>query len=163
MRSNNNYGSRAARARGFTGLWTVLVMGLVAIMAQAAEAHRAYVANSDTKDFSVADRDTNKVVGKPIPVWRSPRGVAITPDEKHVYVTNVGDNTVSVIDTEKSMMVDKVGLSPNGVAVKPGGKKAQCPRIIRARWACCSPNGPCVRLCREFRRQQRFGDRREVS
>jgi hypothetical protein len=29
MRSNNSNGSRAARARGFTGLWTVLVMGLV--------------------------------------------------------------------------------------------------------------------------------------
>jgi len=119
-------------------------MGLVAsvTMARPAEAHRAYVANSDSKDVLV-DRDTNK----PIPVGRSPREVAVTPDGKHLYVTNVGENTVSVIDTDKTMVVGKVGLWPNGVAVKPGGKKAQSPRIIHVRWACCSSNGQCIRLC----------------
>jgi len=118
MRSNDSNGSRAARARSFTGLWTVLVMGLVAsvTVARPAEAHRAYVANSDSKDVSVIDRDTNKVVGEPI----------------------------------------KVVLAPNGVAVNPDGKKAQCHRIIRVRWACCYQNGRCIRLCHEFRRQTTF-------
>jgi YVTN family beta-propeller protein len=142
MRSNNSNGSRVARARGFTGLWTVLVMGLVAsaTMARPAEVHRAFVANSDSKDVLVIDRDTNK----PIPVGHSPREVAVIPDGKHLYVANVGDNTVSVIDTDKNMVV---GLWLNGVAVKPSGKKAQSPRIIHVRWACCSTNGQCVRLC----------------
>ena len=96
-------------------------MGLVAsvTMARPAEAHRAYVANSDSKDVSVIDTEKYMVVSEPI----------------------------------------KVGLSPNGVAVNPDGKKAQCHRIIRVRWACCSQNGQCIRLCHEFRRQQRFGDR----
>lgn len=84
MRSNNSNGSRAFRARGFTGLWTVLVIGLVAsvTMARPAEAHRAYVTNSDSKD-------------------------------------------VSVIDTERNMVMGKVGLSPNGVTVKPRRTRAQ--------------------------------------
>jgi YVTN family beta-propeller protein len=131
MRSNNSNGSRDARAQGFTGLWTVLAIGLVAsiAMARPTEAHRAYVTNSDSTDVSVIDRDTNKVVGNPIPVRRSPSGLTSTSDGKHVYVTNVGDNTVSVIDTEKNMVVGepiKLGFSPNGVAVNPDGKKAQC-------------------------------------
>jgi YVTN family beta-propeller protein len=105
MRSNNSNGGRVARARGFTGLWTVLVMGLVAsaTMARPAEVHRAFVANSDSKDVLVIDRDTNK----PIPVRHSPREVAVIPDGKH----------------------------------------PQSPRIIHVRWACCSTNGQCVRLC----------------
>jgi hypothetical protein len=44
-----------------------------------------------------------------------------------------------VIDAEKYLAVGepiKRGLSPNGVAVNPDGKKAQCHRIIRGRWAC---------------------------
>jgi YVTN family beta-propeller protein len=86
-------------------------MGLVAsvTMARPAEAHRAYVANSDSKDVSVIDTEKYMVVSEPI----------------------------------------KVGLSPNGVAVNPDGKKAQCHRIIRVRWACCSQNGRCIRLCHE--------------
>ena len=43
---------------------------------------------------------------------RSPRGVAVNPDEKHVYVMNVGDNTVWVIDTEKNMVVRRLGFRP---------------------------------------------------
>ena len=34
-----------------------------------------------------------------IPVGATPRGVAVAPDGDHVYVTNSGSNTVSVIDT----------------------------------------------------------------
>jgi YVTN family beta-propeller protein len=39
--------------------------------------------------------------------------VAVTPDGKHVYVTNVGDNTVSVIDTETNKVKTiQMGKSP---------------------------------------------------
>ena len=38
-------------------------------------------------------------VSAPITVGNRPVRVAITPDGKHAYVTNIGDGTVSVITT----------------------------------------------------------------
>ena len=38
-------------------------------------------------------------VSAPITVGKNPIGVAITPDGKHAYVTNLDDGTVSVITT----------------------------------------------------------------
>ena len=38
-------------------------------------------------------------VSAPITVGNGPHGVAITPDGKHVYVTNSSEGTVSVITT----------------------------------------------------------------
>ena len=52
-------------------------------------------------------------------------GVAVTPDGKHVYVTNDGSNTVSVIRTATNTVVGlpiPAGLRPTGVAVTPDGK-----------------------------------------
>ena len=47
----------------------------------------------------------------------------MTPDGKHVYVTNLVSNSVSVIDTAGNMVVDTVQVaSPIGVAVTPDGK-----------------------------------------
>jgi YVTN family beta-propeller protein len=67
------------------------------------------------------------VVGTPIPVGTSPRGVAVTPDGKHAYVANVISNNVSVIDTSTNTAVGTpilVGDSPFLVAVAPDGKHA---------------------------------------
>jgi YVTN family beta-propeller protein/autotransporter-associated beta strand protein len=73
---------------------------------------------------SVINTTTNMVVGSPIPVGTSAVGIAITPDGKFVYVTNTGDNTVSVINTATNTAVDTipVGTGPGDVAVTPDGK-----------------------------------------
>jgi YVTN family beta-propeller protein len=66
------------------------------------------------------------VVGMPIPVGNSPAGVAVTPDGGKVYVTNLFDNTVSVIATTTNKVVGRpipVGGFPTGVAVTPDGRK----------------------------------------
>jgi YVTN family beta-propeller protein len=47
---------------------------------------------------SVIDTSTNKVIDT-IPVGHTPEGVAFNPMNKHMYVTNGADNTVSVIST----------------------------------------------------------------
>jgi YVTN family beta-propeller protein len=51
--------------------------------------------------------------------------VAVTPDGSKVYVANMGDGTVSVINTATSMVVATipVGTNPEGVAVSPDGSK----------------------------------------
>ena len=55
-----------------------------------------------------------------------PFGVAITPDGKFSYVTNLGDGMVSVIDTATNATVGSpitVGRQPRGVAITP------CPQL----------------------------------
>jgi YVTN family beta-propeller protein len=53
-------------------------------------------------------------------------GVAVTPDEEKVYVTNSDDNTVSVINTSKNAVIAtvNVGSVPVGIAVTPDGTRA---------------------------------------
>ena len=82
--------------------------------------------------MSVIDASSNTVVTT-VPVGANPTGVAVGPpnvtcstsgiDPVCVYVTNFGDNTVSVIDTDSNLVVATVavGASPEGVAVSPDG------------------------------------------
>ncbi len=62
-------------------------------------------------------------VSATITVGSNPRGVAITPDGTHVYVTNGGDGTVSVITTATGVVSAPitVGYGPFGVAITPDG------------------------------------------
>jgi len=70
------------------------------ILNQNAEAQPfAYVANQISHDVSVINTATNMIVGPPIPVGTTSRGVAITPDGTSAYVANQGSNNVTVIDT----------------------------------------------------------------
>src|SRR6516162_2325563 len=90
-------------------------------------AQNAYIMNQLDNTVSVIDTATNTVVGSPIPVGRSPFGVAVTPDGSKVYVANSLSGTVSVIDTATNTVVGSpiaVGNFPlGGVAVTPDGSK----------------------------------------
>ena len=57
-------------------------------------------------------------------VGSGPRSVAVAPDGRHVYVTLVNENTVSVIDTTLNAVVTTipVGSGPVDVAVAPDGR-----------------------------------------
>ncbi len=73
---------------------------------------------------------TGNTVVATVPVGDFADGVAVTPDEKHVYVTvfngamGVSNSNVSVIDTATNTVVATVavGSNPIGVAVTPDGK-----------------------------------------
>jgi YVTN family beta-propeller protein len=128
MDSNNSNGRRAAWARGFAALGAVLAMEL-GLMARPAEAAPfAYVTNQGDGTVSVIDTATNPPsVVATVTVGSDPVGVGVTPDGKHVYVTNgYPCNTVSVIDTATNppsvVATVAVGLHPLGVAVTPDGK-----------------------------------------
>jgi YVTN family beta-propeller protein len=60
-------------------------------------------------------------VSPPITVGTFPNQVAITPDGKRAYVTNTGDNTVSVITTATGAVSPPitVGKLPEGVVICP--------------------------------------------
>ncbi|HEX9099140.1 MAG TPA: YVTN family beta-propeller repeat-containing protein, partial [Candidatus Dormibacteraeota bacterium] len=69
--------------------------------------------------------------GIPIPVGTNPRGVAITPDGQTVYVTNLGDNTVTPIDvaTNTPSAPIPVGNDSLGVAMTPAPISVSAPSI----------------------------------
>ena len=70
---------------------------------------------------SVIDINTNTVVGNPIPVGIAPLAIAYDPVHQDMYVTNFGDDTVSVIDTTTNTVIDTipVGNVPLGIAYDP--------------------------------------------
>lgn len=56
-----------------------------------------------------------------IPVGINPRGLAVTPDSHHALVVNVGENTLTVIDTATAKVISTsfVGYTPDDVAIAP--------------------------------------------
>lgn len=65
---------------------------------------------------------SNKVVAT-IEVGSAPHGVAVSPDGKQVYVTNMLSNDLSVIDTtnNKELARIPIGQAPNGISLKTNG------------------------------------------
>ena len=70
------------------------------------------------------DTATNAVVAK-VAVGLHPAHVVVSPDGRFAYVTNGGDNTVSVIDTSAQRLVATipVGQFPHGLRISPDGKQ----------------------------------------
>ncbi len=87
---------------------------------------KVYVTNMGSDNVSVIDTATNKVTAN-VSVGKYPHGVAVTPDEKWVYVANHNTpiGTVSVINTTTNNVTDTiiVGNKPCGVAVNRDGTK----------------------------------------
>jgi YVTN family beta-propeller protein len=121
-----------------TVMATIPVVGEPQSIAITPDGKHGYITNVFDNTVSVIDTAKNTVVAK-IPVGDEPSGIAITPDANHspehdngsrrplAYVTNVLDNTVSVIDTASNTVVDTipVGDVPDaGVAFTPDGSRA---------------------------------------
>ncbi|MFH8629703.1 IPT/TIG domain-containing protein [Streptomyces lydicus] len=71
--------------------------------------------------------ETNEpLLADEIPVGHAPIVAAITPDGRHVYVTNFGSSSVSVIDTTTRRVITTIGVNsgPWGVTVAPDGLRA---------------------------------------
>lgn len=61
-----------------------------------------------------------------VSVGTNPKGLAITPDGKYLYVANIGSNTVSVINTATYAIIKTItGFDkPSSVTINPAGTKA---------------------------------------
>lgn len=66
-----------------------------------------------------------KIVAK-IPVGLHPAHVVLTPDGRFAYVTNGGDDSVSIVDATVRQVVAtiKVGAYPHGIRISPDGREA---------------------------------------
>jgi YVTN family beta-propeller protein len=71
------------------------------------------------------DTATDAVVAK-VPVGMHPAHVVVTSDGRTAYITNGGDNTVSVVNTAAQRVTEviPVGVSPHGLRISPDGKQA---------------------------------------
>lgn len=68
-----------------------------------------------------------KAIVATIPVGNIPEGIAITPNNQKVYVTNALDNTISVIDTRTNKVLGQpiqVGNYPANIAIMSNGQRA---------------------------------------
>jgi YVTN family beta-propeller protein len=81
----------------------------------------AYIPNGRSF-LSIIDTATN-VLTATIPVGQDPRGVAVRPDGRRVYVSNFDDGTVSVIDASTHTIVSTVPVLPfpRWIAAAPDG------------------------------------------
>ncbi|MBW2405944.1 MAG: YncE family protein [Deltaproteobacteria bacterium] len=88
-----------------------------------------------TWDNAVIDTDPNTVETDPIPVGNYPFGISVTPNGAYAYVSNYGDDSVSVIRTSDNTVIDTdpstvetdpipVGDGPFGISVTPNGAYA---------------------------------------
>lgn len=76
----------------------------------------------DWEDYVADNNEGPYYLYKPITVGNDPRCVAVTPDQAYLYVTNYGDDTVSVISLNNfAVNTITVGDGPYGISVTPSG------------------------------------------
>lgn len=85
----------------------------------------AFIANQGTEQkpshtLSKVDVSTKKVVAT-IETGKGAHGVVTSNDNKYVYVTNMFENTVSVVDNNENKVITTVQVDkiPNGISYKP--------------------------------------------
>src|ERR1700757_4358597 len=67
-------------------------------IASSRDGHLLYVVCQDSDEVRVVDVQTAKMISR-IAGGRMPRGIAVSPDDRRLYITNAWFDTVSVIDT----------------------------------------------------------------
>ena len=82
----------------------------------------AYTSNTDTATLSALKLETGEV--KVIPIGERPQGMAFSPDNRRLYVTNMNSDSISIIDTESKTRIGDIptGKGPVRIRVTPDGK-----------------------------------------
>ena len=111
--------------RSFPSL-ALLVLGALIPMALAhpsAAAPFAYASNEGSASVSVIDTATDKVV-KTLKFGQKPRGIAVAPDGKRLYLSDQTANALVVVDLEADKQVARVplGSSPEAIYLSADGK-----------------------------------------
>jgi YVTN family beta-propeller protein len=84
---------------------------------------KVYVCNEGNHEVWVLQAETLALEAV-VPVGQHPHSAAFGADKKHLYVTNWGSRTVSVIDTSTNRRTRDmtVGLRPNDLTLAPDGR-----------------------------------------
>ncbi len=111
-------------------------------MAISADASSAFIANAGSNDVSIIDLATGRGLGH-IDVGANPRGIAMSPDGARVFVNNVLDGTLSVIDTaslkvQQTIELTEIPLSPTVLLGKQLFNKSRGDEVSRDGWISCA-------------------------
>jgi YVTN family beta-propeller protein len=81
----------------------------------------AYTSNTDTGTLSAVSLETGEV--KVIPIGERPQGMAFSPDNRRLYVTNLNSDSISIIDTQSKTRIGDIpnGKGPVRIKVTPDG------------------------------------------
>jgi YVTN family beta-propeller protein len=92
-------------------------------LAVSPDSGRVYVCNEGNHEVWGLNGETLAVEAR-IPVGLHPHSCVLGADHRHLYVSDWGSRTVSVVDTEKGRRVRQieVGLRPNDLALAPDGR-----------------------------------------
>jgi YVTN family beta-propeller protein len=89
---------------------------------------KVYIPCSATNKVITVDVtvDSSPVIINELNVGSTPWGCAITPDGTKLYITNMGSNDVSVINTITNNVIYSIpaGNAPRGIAINPAGTLA---------------------------------------
>ena len=104
---------------------SAILVGLAAALVAGAAAAQpfAFVPNEKSGTVSIIDTTKDAVVGE-IKAGEKPRGIAVSPDGKTLYVSDQPARALLVIDVAKKAVVEKIqlGESPEGVGISADGK-----------------------------------------
>ncbi len=97
-----------------SGTLAVIVAATVLTGAAFAQPY-AYVPNEKSGTISIIDTATDRVTGE-IKAGEKPRGIAVSPDGKLLYVSDQPHRVLNVIDIAKKSIIAKIelGESPEG-------------------------------------------------
>ncbi|HET9943665.1 MAG TPA: YncE family protein [Terriglobia bacterium] len=105
----------------------LLAMLFAGSVAQPQSAPRVFVVNKAADSVSVINAATLRVEHT-IPVGRNPHELAVSPNGQKLYVPNVAENSISVIDLQSHSQTKKITHpdfnSPHGVDFTPDSRRA---------------------------------------
>ena len=106
------------------------------------DAKTLYLANAGSDDVSVIDLDSNSSLAH-LSVGSNPRGLAITPDGSRIFVNNVLDGTLSVINAEtltvtNTIPVTNISLTPTVLLGKKLFNSGAEPALTTDNWISCA-------------------------
>ncbi|MGA1844614.1 MAG: beta-propeller fold lactonase family protein [bacterium] len=85
---------------------------------------KAYITDEAGNSVVILDRFSGATLGV-ISVGAKPRGIVIHPDGTRAYIANSGSDSISVMDTLTSEIIDTIflglGVAPEGIAMTPDG------------------------------------------
>jgi len=83
----------------------------------------AYTSNTDTGTLSAVNLETGEV--RVIPIGERPQGMASSPDNRRLYVTNMNSDSTSVIDTQSKTRIGEIatGKGPVRIRLRPTARR----------------------------------------
>ncbi len=107
-----------------------------------ADASSVFIANAGSNDVSVIDLATGRGLGH-IDVGANPRGIVMSLDGARVFVNNVLDGTLSVIDTDslevqQTIELTEIPLAPTVLLGKQLFNTSRGDEISRDGWISCA-------------------------